>query len=186
MMKKLNRFSALAAAVSLTMLLGGGMVSNVHAEGDRDGGGKHVEQGENGRDGKHGEHHRDGGHWGHDKWQMFKGLNLTSAQKEQIKNIMKGHHKEFTEGKIAALQARQNLDVGDNQQHIRSSCRAEGIQRYVCGTGENDHFTCKSLQRSNADTYTGSAGSGSGQTCKVQASHAKSHRKAPIETGISG
>jgi Spy/CpxP family protein refolding chaperone len=40
---------------------------------------------------------------------MFKGLNLNSAQKEQIKGIMKGHHKELIEGKIAVLQARQNL-----------------------------------------------------------------------------
>ena len=108
-MNKLNRFSVLAAAVSLTMLLGGSMVSNVHAEGDRDGGGKCGEQGGSGKDGKHHAHHRNGVHWGQHKWQMFKGLNLAAAQKEQINNIMKGHHKEFMEGKIAALQARQNL-----------------------------------------------------------------------------
>jgi Spy/CpxP family protein refolding chaperone len=108
-MNKLNRFSVLAAAVSLTMLLGGSMVSNVHAEGDRYGGEKYGKQGGSGKDGKHSEHHRDGVHWGQHKWQMFKGLNLTSAQKEQIKNIMKGHRKEFMEGRIAALQARQNL-----------------------------------------------------------------------------
>ena len=108
-MNKLNRFSVLAAAVSLTMLLGGSMVSNVHAEGDRSGGEKYGKQGGSGKDGKHSEHHRDGVHWGQHKWQMFKGLNLTSAQKEQIKNIMKGHRKEFMEGRIAALQARQNL-----------------------------------------------------------------------------
>ena len=108
-MNKLNRFSALAAAVSLTMLLGGSMVSNVHAEGDRNGGEKYGEQGGSGKDGKHSEHHRDGVHWGQHKWQMFKGLDLTSAQKEQIKNIMKGHRKDFMEGRIAALQARQNL-----------------------------------------------------------------------------
>ena len=108
-MNKLNRFSFLAAAVSLTMLLGGSMVSNVHAEGDRNGGEKYGEQGGSAKDGKHSAHHKAGVHWGQHKWQMFKGLNLTSAQKEQIKNIMKGHRKEFLEGKIAALQARQNL-----------------------------------------------------------------------------
>jgi Spy/CpxP family protein refolding chaperone len=108
-MNKLNRFSLLAAAVSLTMLLGGSMVSNVHAEGDRNGGEKYGEQGGSAKDGKHSAHHKAGVHWGQHKWQMFKGLNLTSAQKEQIKNIMKGQRKEFMEGRIAALQARQNL-----------------------------------------------------------------------------
>ena len=80
----------------------------MYAEGDREGSQKHVEQGRDGKNGNHGRH-RDGGHWGHHKHQMFKGLNLTSAQKEQMKNIMKGHHGEFMEGKIAVLQARQNL-----------------------------------------------------------------------------
>ena len=108
-MNEFNRFSTLAAAVSLTMLLGGSIVSNVHAESVRDSSEKYAEQGESGKDGKHGAHHRDGVHWGQHKWQMFRGLNLASAQKEQIKNIMKGHRKEFMEGKIAALQARQNL-----------------------------------------------------------------------------
>jgi Spy/CpxP family protein refolding chaperone len=102
-MKGASRFSVLAVAVSLTMLLGGGMVSNVYAEGDHDGGQKHVEQGRHGNDAKH------GGHQGYHKWQMFKGLNLTSAQKQQMKDIMKGHHTEFMEGRIAVLQARQNL-----------------------------------------------------------------------------
>ena len=108
-MNKLNRFSVLAAAVSLTMLLGGSMVSNVHAEGDRNGGEKYGERGGSAKDGKHSAHHKAGVHLGQHKWQMFKGLNLTSAQKEQIKNIMKGQRKEFMEGRIAALQARQNL-----------------------------------------------------------------------------
>ena len=108
-MKGASRFSAVAIAVSFMLLLGGSMVSNVYAEGDRDGGQKHVEQVRHGKDGKHGKRHEHCGHWGHHKWQMFKGLNLTSAQKEQMKNIMKGHHKEFMEGKIAVLQARQNL-----------------------------------------------------------------------------
>jgi Spy/CpxP family protein refolding chaperone len=58
---------------------------------------------------EHAEHGKHGRHCGHHKWDMFKGLNLSSAQKEQIKDIMKGHHKEFIEGKIAVLQARQNL-----------------------------------------------------------------------------
>ena len=110
-MKGASRFSALAVVVSLSMLLGGSMVSNVYAEGDRDGGQKHVEQEKHAKDGKHGRHHEQCGHWGHHEWQMFKGLNLTSTQKEQMKNIMKGHHKEFMEGKIAVLQARQNLMV---------------------------------------------------------------------------
>ncbi len=108
-MKEASRFSALAVAISLTMLLGGSMGSNVYAEGDRDGGQKHAEQGRHGMDGKHSKHYKAGGHCGHHKWQMFKGLNLTSAQKEQMKNIMKAHHKEFIEGKLAVLQARQNL-----------------------------------------------------------------------------
>ena len=108
-MKEVGRFSALAVAISLTTLLGGSMVSNVYAECDRYGGQNHVEQGRHGKDGKHSNHHKHCGRWGHHKWQMFKGLNLTSAQKEQMKNIMKGHHKEFIEGKIAVLQARQNL-----------------------------------------------------------------------------
>jgi Spy/CpxP family protein refolding chaperone len=108
-MKGVSRFSALALAVSLTMLLGGSMVSNVYAESDRDGSQKHVEQIRHGKDGKDGKHHKHCGHWGHHKWQMFKGLNLTSAQKEQKKNVMKGHHKEFMEGRIAVLEAGQNL-----------------------------------------------------------------------------
>jgi len=108
-MKEVSRFSALAVTISLTMLLGGSMVTNVYAEGDRDGGQKHVEQGMHGKDGKHGRHHKHGVRCGHHKWNMFKGLNLTSAQKEQVKGIMKGHHKEFIEGRIAVLQARQNL-----------------------------------------------------------------------------
>ena len=108
-MKEVNRFSALAIAISLTMLLGGSMVTNVYAEGDRDGGQKKVEQDRHGKDGKLGKHHKNGGHCRDHKWQMFKGLNLTSAQKEQLKNIMKGHHKEFIEGKLAVLLARQNL-----------------------------------------------------------------------------
>ena len=108
-MKEVSRFSALTVAISLTMLLGGSMVTNVYAEGDRDGGQKHVEQGMHGKDGKHGKHHKHGGRCGHHKWNMFKGLNLTSAQKEQVKDIMKSHHKEFIEGRIAVIQARQNL-----------------------------------------------------------------------------
>jgi Spy/CpxP family protein refolding chaperone len=108
-MKGISRFSAVAVAISLTMLLGGSMGSNVYAEGDRDGGQKHVEQGRHGKDSEHSKHYKHGGHCGHHKWQMFKGLNLTSAQKEQMKNIMKAHHKEFIEGKLAVLQAKQNL-----------------------------------------------------------------------------
>jgi len=102
-MKEANRFSALAVAVSLTMLLGGSMVSNVYAESDHDSGQRHVEQSRQGKDEKHGDHQ------GHHKWQMFKGLNRTPAQKQQMKDIMKGHHTEFMEGRIAVLQARQNL-----------------------------------------------------------------------------
>ncbi len=54
----------------------------------------------------HGKHER---RCGHHQWKMFKGLNLSKAQKEQIKTVMKGHRKEFFEGKIAVLKARQNL-----------------------------------------------------------------------------
>jgi len=102
-MRGIRRFSMVAVAVSLTMLLGGSIVSNVYAESGHDDSQKqymHKEQGERGKHEKY---------CGHDKWNMFKGLNLSAAQKEQIKGIMKGHHKEFIEGKIAVLQARQNL-----------------------------------------------------------------------------
>lgn len=102
-MKCLRRFSGLAVAASLTMLLGGSMVSNVYAEGDRDVG---LMQAEHSRQGKHNTRHEYGRHH---EWQIFKGLNLTSAQKEQMKGIMKGHRGEFMEGKVAVLQARQNL-----------------------------------------------------------------------------
>jgi Spy/CpxP family protein refolding chaperone len=60
------------------------MVSIVYEEGDRDCGQKHVEQGRHGKR----KHLRHGGHCGHYKWQMFQGLNLTSAQKEQMKNMI--------------------------------------------------------------------------------------------------
>ena len=108
-MKEVSRFSAWAVAISLAMLLGSSMGSNVYAEGDRDGGQKQVEQVRHSKDGNHGKHHKNGEYCVNHKWQMFKGLNLTSAQKEQLKDIMKGHHKEFIEGKIAVLLARQNL-----------------------------------------------------------------------------
>ena len=102
-MRGIRRFSVLAAAVSLTMLLGGSMGSNVYAETGHDGSQKQLMTKEHAEHGKHGRH------CGHHKWDMFKGLNLRSVQKEQIKGIMKGHHKELIEGKIAVLQARQNL-----------------------------------------------------------------------------
>ncbi len=102
-MRGIRRFSVLAAAVSLAMLLGGSMGSNVYAESGHDGSQKQLMNKEHAEHGKHGRH------CGHHKWHMFKGLNLNSAQKEQIKGIMKGHHKELIEGKIAVLQARQNL-----------------------------------------------------------------------------
>jgi Spy/CpxP family protein refolding chaperone len=108
-MKEVSRFSSLAVTISIAMLLGGSMVSNVYAEGDRDGGQKHVEQDRHGKDGKHSRHHKHGERCGHQEWNVFKGLNLTSAQKEQVKGIMQGHHKEFIESRIAVLQARQNL-----------------------------------------------------------------------------
>ncbi|MGO9952877.1 MAG: Spy/CpxP family protein refolding chaperone [Dissulfurispiraceae bacterium] len=104
-MRGFSRYSALAVAASLTLLLGGSVISNVYAEGDQDGGHKQVEQWKHGKHGKHFKHCR---HGRHHKW-MFNGLNLTKAQKEQVRDIMKGHHKEFMEGKIAVLQARQNL-----------------------------------------------------------------------------
>ena len=108
MIRGLSSFSALAVAASLTLLLGGSIVPNVYAEGDQDGGHKQAEQWKHGKHGKHGKHFKHCRHGKHHKW-MFKGLNLTKAQKEQVKNIMKGHHKEFMESKIAVLQARQNL-----------------------------------------------------------------------------
>ena len=116
-MTEVSRFSALAVAISLAMLLGSSTGSNVYAEGDRDGGQKQVEQGRHCKDGKLGKHHKNDKHCGDHKWQMFKGLNLTSAQKEQMKNIMKGHHKDFIERKLEVLRARQNL-MGRRQQHI--------------------------------------------------------------------
>lgn len=96
-MSRLRSFAALVIAVSLTLLLGG---STVYAEGDHDGAQKQGERGI---------HSMHGNHCGHHEWQMFKGLNLTSAQKEHMKNIMKRHHNEYIENKIAVLQARQTL-----------------------------------------------------------------------------
>ena len=111
-MRGIRCFSALAAAVSLAMLLGGSMSSNVCAEGDHDGSQQrlmHREQAKHGKEGWHCKHH---------KQDMFKGLTLSSTQKEQIKGIMKGRHKEFIEGKIAVLQAKTEPDDSNDQCHI--------------------------------------------------------------------
>lgn len=81
-MRGFNRFSILAVAVSLVMLLVGGMATEAHAY-----------------------HSKGGGPMG----RLFKGLNLTAEQKQQIKGIMQSHSNELIADKVAILQARQNL-----------------------------------------------------------------------------
>jgi len=105
-MKGSKRFSAAVFAASLIMLLGGGIVSNVSADDET--GQRQIEQ----RHGKYEKFGKDHEFDRHDRGQalhIFKGLNLTQDQKDQMKNLMKGHRKEFMENRIAVLQARQNL-----------------------------------------------------------------------------
>ncbi len=107
-MRGRGRFSVWVAVVSAAMLLMGSIASGVYAENPGDGGQKHFVHKERGDYADHGKHGR---HCGHHKWDMFKGLNLSAAQKEQVKGIMQGHRKEFAEGRIALLQARQKLMI---------------------------------------------------------------------------
>jgi len=103
-----RRFSALALAVSMAILFGGSAYFNAYAEGEHAGQQKQFSQRDLPGHDRHGMH---GEFQGHHGWELFKGLNLTAPQKEQMKGVMKGHHKEFIEGRIAMLQARQNLMI---------------------------------------------------------------------------
>lgn len=81
-MRRLNRFSVLAVTVSLVMLFAGSMVSEAYAY--------------------HGKGKSPMG-------RLLKGLNLTAEQKQQVKAIVKGHRNDLISGRVAVLQARQNL-----------------------------------------------------------------------------
>jgi len=78
-MKGIRRFSVLAAAVSLAMLLGGSMGSNVYAETGHDGSQKQLMTKDHAEHGKHGRH------CGHHKWDMFKGSTLAQLKKSRSK-----------------------------------------------------------------------------------------------------
>jgi Spy/CpxP family protein refolding chaperone len=81
-MKGFNRYSVLAVAVSLVMLLSGFIVE---------------------AQAYHGRGH--GSIMGH----LLKGLDLTAQQKQQIKGIVRGHRADLLSAKIAVTQARENL-----------------------------------------------------------------------------
>lgn len=78
-MKEQNHFPALAVAV---WIMAGSMVTGANASSGRG-----------------------GGHMG----RLLKGLNLTTEQKLRTEEIVQGHHSELIAGKMAVLQARQNL-----------------------------------------------------------------------------
>jgi Spy/CpxP family protein refolding chaperone len=81
-MKGFNRYSVLAVAIFLVMLLTG-LLAEAHAFHGRSGGAV----------------------MGH----LLKGLDLTVQQKQQIQGIMQAHRGELLAGRVAVLQARQNL-----------------------------------------------------------------------------
>ena len=82
-MKSFSRFSTLALVVSLVALFTGGMVTDSDA-----------------RRGKGGDPMMK---------QLLRGIGLTDQQKEQIKEIIQARRNELLSGKVAVLQARQNL-----------------------------------------------------------------------------
>ncbi|HUO77124.1 MAG TPA: Spy/CpxP family protein refolding chaperone [Thermodesulfovibrionales bacterium] len=82
-MKGFSRFSMLALVVCLLALFTGGMVTDSHAY--RGKGGDPMMK------------------------QLLKGIGLTDQQKAQIKEIIQTHRNELLTGKVAVLQARQNL-----------------------------------------------------------------------------
>jgi Spy/CpxP family protein refolding chaperone len=81
-MKVFNRYSALSVGLSIVVLLGG-MVAEAHSFHGRSGGSV----------------------MGH----LLKGVDLTAQQKEQVKVIMQAHRGDLLAGRVAVLQARQNL-----------------------------------------------------------------------------
>ncbi len=81
-MRGFNRYSVLAVALSLAMLLTG-VLAEAHPFHDRSGGAM----------------------MGH----LLRGLDLTAQQKQQIKGIMQQHRGDLLAGKVAVLRARQNL-----------------------------------------------------------------------------
>jgi Spy/CpxP family protein refolding chaperone len=78
-MKGHNRFPALAVAV---WIMAGSMVTEANASGGRAGG---------------------------NMGRLLKGLNLTTGQKHRTEGIVQEHHSDLVTGKMAVLQARQNL-----------------------------------------------------------------------------
>ncbi len=81
-MKGFNRYSVVAVAVSLVMLLSGFIVEAQAYHGR-----------ERGSIMRH----------------FLKGLDLTAQQKQQIKGIVRGHRADLLSARIAVLQARENL-----------------------------------------------------------------------------
>lgn len=82
-MKGFKRPSTIAVVASLLALCVGGMVTDSHAY--RGKGGDPVMR------------------------QLLRGIGLTDQQKGQIKGIIQAHRNELLSGKVAVLQARQNL-----------------------------------------------------------------------------
>jgi Spy/CpxP family protein refolding chaperone len=78
-MKGQNRFPALAVAV---WIMAGSMVTEANASGGRAGG---------------------------NMGRLLKGLNLTTGQKHRTEGLVQEHHSDLVTGKMAVLQARQNL-----------------------------------------------------------------------------
>jgi len=121
-MKEVSRFSALAVAIFANHAAWRHMVTmctrRVIATAARA-----CRTGQARQGWKHGKHHKHGGRCGHHKWDMFKG-SISHQPKKQVKDIMKGHHKEFIEGRIAVIHARQNLIWQRLAQHlINRPCR---------------------------------------------------------------
>jgi protein CpxP len=81
-MRGLNRYAVLSVAITLAMLFSG-MLAEAHMKQVK-GGGQMMRH-------------------------LLRGLDLSAQQKQEIKGIVQGHRKDLLEGKIAVLQARQNL-----------------------------------------------------------------------------
>jgi Spy/CpxP family protein refolding chaperone len=81
-MRGFNRYAVLSVAVTLVMLLSG-ILAEAHMFPGRDGGFMMK--------------------------RLLRGLNLSSQQEQQIKGIVQGHRSDLFAGRVAVLQARQNL-----------------------------------------------------------------------------
>ncbi len=81
-MKGFNRYSVLAVALSLILLLAA-VVAEAHSFHGRNGGAA----------------------MGH----VLKGLDLTTQQRQQIKGIIQGHRDDLLSARVAVLQAREKL-----------------------------------------------------------------------------